>query len=48
VTGATSEQIGTTAAGQAIPIYETTSEAADLEDIFLQLTASSERAEVTR
>jgi ABC-2 type transport system ATP-binding protein len=39
VTGATSEQIGLMAAEHAIPIFETTSEAADLEDIFLDLTA---------
>jgi ABC-2 type transport system ATP-binding protein len=39
VTGATSEQIGLMAAEHAVPIFETTSEAADLEDIFLDLTA---------
>jgi ABC-2 type transport system ATP-binding protein len=42
VTGATSEQIGLMAAEHAIPIFETTSEAADLEDIFLGLTAGHE------
>ena len=47
ITGATSEQIGTVAAEHAIPIFETTSEAADLEDIFLRLTADAERTEVT-
>ena len=47
ITGATSEQIGTVAAEHAIPIFETTTEAADLEDIFLRLTAGAERTEVT-
>jgi ABC-2 type transport system ATP-binding protein len=47
ITGATSEQIGTVAAEHAIPIFETTSEAADHEDIFLRLTADAERTEVT-
>ncbi len=47
ITGATSEQIGTVAAEHAIPIFETTTEAADLEDIFLRLTAGTERTEVT-
>jgi ABC-2 type transport system ATP-binding protein len=47
ITGATSEQIGTVAAEHAIPIFETTTEAADLEDIFLRLTASAKRTEVT-
>jgi ABC-2 type transport system ATP-binding protein len=48
VTGATSEQIGNLAAEQAIPIFEATAESADLEDIFLRLTTSSERTEVSR
>jgi ABC-2 type transport system ATP-binding protein len=48
VTGATSEQIGNLAAEQAIPIFETTTESADLEDIFLRLTTSPERTEVAR
>jgi ABC-2 type transport system ATP-binding protein len=47
ITGATSEQIGTVAAAHAIPIFETATEAADLEDIFLRLTAGAERSEVT-
>jgi ABC-2 type transport system ATP-binding protein len=47
ITGATSEQIGTVAAEHAIPIFETTTEAADLEDIFLRLTASAERTQVS-
>jgi ABC-2 type transport system ATP-binding protein len=45
-TGATGEQIGTLAAAQAIPLFETTTQSADLEDIFLRLTANSERTEV--
>jgi ABC-2 type transport system ATP-binding protein len=48
ITGATSEQIGTVAAEHAIPIFETTTQAADLEDIFLRLTTSAERTEATR
>ena len=36
------------AAEHAIPIFETTTEAADLEDIFLGLTAGHEQNEVTR
>jgi ABC-2 type transport system ATP-binding protein len=47
ITGATSEQIGILAAEHAIPIFETTAEAADLEDIFLRLTAGTTRTEVT-
>ena len=47
ITGATSEQIGTLAAEHAIPIFETTAEAADLEDIFLRLTSVDEPTEVT-
>jgi hypothetical protein len=34
------------AAEHAIPIFETTTQAADLEDIFLRLTAGAERTEV--
>jgi ABC-2 type transport system ATP-binding protein len=41
VTGASSEQIGTLAAERAIPIFEATAEATDLEDIFLQLTSAA-------
>ena len=47
VSGATSEQIGTVAAEHAIPIFETTTEAADLEAIFLRLTANTTPTEVT-
>ncbi|MHB8394130.1 MAG: ABC transporter ATP-binding protein [Candidatus Dormibacteria bacterium] len=38
VTGATNEQVGTIAAGLGIPIFELTSEASSLEDVFLSLT----------
>jgi ABC-2 type transport system ATP-binding protein len=47
ITGATSEQIGTMAAEHAIPIFETSTETADLEDIFLRLTAGTDQTEVT-
>jgi ABC-2 type transport system ATP-binding protein len=43
VTGTTSEQVGLVAAEHAIPIFETTNEATDLEHIFLSLTAGHER-----
>lgn len=43
ITGASSEQIGTLAAEHAIPIYEAATEAPDLEDIFLRLTAAEQR-----
>jgi len=42
VRGATGEQIGTLAAAHAIPIFETTVQTTDLEDVFLQLIAGSE------
>jgi ABC-2 type transport system ATP-binding protein len=50
VSGASSEEIGLMAAEHAIPIFETTAEAADLEDIFLGLTAGQRQSanEVTR
>ena len=48
VTGASGELIGTLAAEAAIPIFETTAEAADLEDVFLQLTGGLSVQEVTR
>jgi ABC-2 type transport system ATP-binding protein len=48
VTGASGELIGTLAAEVAIPIFETTAEAADLEDVFLQLTSSPAHQEVTQ
>ena len=42
ITGATSEQVGTLAAEHAIPIFEAATEAPDLEDIFLRLTAAEQ------
>jgi ABC-2 type transport system ATP-binding protein len=48
VTGAPGELIGTLAVEAAIPIYETTGEAADLEDVFLQLTGHPAEREVIR
>jgi ABC-2 type transport system ATP-binding protein len=41
VTGATPEQIGMLAAELGIPIFETTAEAVDLEEVFFQLTAKT-------
>lgn len=38
ITDATGEQIGTLAAELAIPIFETTTQVPDLEDVFLRLT----------
>jgi ABC-2 type transport system ATP-binding protein len=43
VTAASAEEIGTLAAAQAIPIFESSPEAADLEHVFLQLTADQQR-----
>jgi ABC-2 type transport system ATP-binding protein len=52
ITGATGEEVGLLAAERAIPIFETTTEAADLEDIFLRLTGTANpgptEEEVTR
>jgi ABC-2 type transport system ATP-binding protein len=48
VTGASGETIGTVAAEAAIPIYETTAEAADLEDVFLLLTGNLTDQEAVR
>jgi ABC-2 type transport system ATP-binding protein len=42
VTRATGEQIGLLAAEHGIPIFETTAEAAELEDVFLHLTSETE------
>jgi ABC-2 type transport system ATP-binding protein len=41
VAGLSAEQVGTLAAQHAIPLFETVAEREDLEDIFLQLTAST-------
>jgi ABC-2 type transport system ATP-binding protein len=42
VKGATGEQIGTLAAERAIPIFETATQAPDLEDVFLRLTTRTQ------
>ena len=43
VTGASPEQIGTLAAEHAIPIFETTTEAGNLEENFFQLTSAQDK-----
>jgi ABC-2 type transport system ATP-binding protein len=48
ITGATSEQVGMLAARLAIPILESTSEAANLEDVFFRLTATTTETEGSR
>jgi ABC-2 type transport system ATP-binding protein len=48
ITGASTEQIGTLAAEQAIPIFEASPEAADLEHVFLKLTAAAEQRDGDR
>jgi ABC-2 type transport system ATP-binding protein len=48
IAGASGEEVGTLAAGRGIPIFETATEAADLEDIFLRLTAAGATEEVAR
>jgi ABC-2 type transport system ATP-binding protein len=48
IAGATGEEVGTLAAERGIPLFETATEAADLEDIFLRLTAADAREEVAR
>ncbi|HEY1651434.1 MAG TPA: ATP-binding cassette domain-containing protein [Acidimicrobiales bacterium] len=40
VSGATPEQVGTLAAERAIPLFETTTDAPSLEDVFLHLTTT--------
>jgi ABC-2 type transport system ATP-binding protein len=47
ITGASNEQIGTIAAQAQIPIFETTTQTPDLEEVFLRLTAQANRPEVT-
>jgi ABC-2 type transport system ATP-binding protein len=46
VTGATAERIGTLAAERSIPVFECVTAAADLEEVFFQLTAVPTREEV--
>jgi ABC-2 type transport system ATP-binding protein len=41
VTGSTPERIGLLAAGRQIPIFETTTDAPNLEDVFLRLTTQT-------
>jgi ABC-2 type transport system ATP-binding protein len=48
ITGATPEQVGMLAARLAIPILESTSEAANLEDVFFRLTATTTKTEGSR
>jgi ABC-2 type transport system ATP-binding protein len=48
ITGATSERVGMLAAQLAIPILESTSEAANLEDVFFRLTATTTETEGSR
>jgi ABC-2 type transport system ATP-binding protein len=48
ITGATAERIGILAAERSIPIFECVTAAADLEDVFFQLTAVPTSAEVSR
>jgi ABC-2 type transport system ATP-binding protein len=48
VTDATPEHIGTLAAQRAIPIFETTTEAPDLEELFFQLTGARDHQEASR
>ena len=45
VPDAPSERIGLLAAERSIPIFEIVAEAVDLEDVFLQLTGTSDREE---
>jgi len=47
VTGSTPERIGIVAAAHAVPIYETTVEPANLEDVFFRLTAQATPGEAT-
>ena len=48
ITGATGEDVGTLAAERAIPLFEMATGTADLEDIFLRLTAAGARPDTTR
>jgi ABC-2 type transport system ATP-binding protein len=43
VTGATGEEIGTLAAERGVPIFETATQAPDLEDVFLRLTTNHQQ-----
>jgi ABC-2 type transport system ATP-binding protein len=48
VTGASNEQVGNLAAEKSIPIFEARTETADLEDVFLSLTADANGRGTTR
>ena len=48
VTGASPEQVGTLASEHAIPIFETTTETANLEEVFFQLISSAQDKETRR
>jgi ABC-2 type transport system ATP-binding protein len=48
ITGATSERVGMLAAQLSIPILESTTEAANLEDVFFRLTATTTETEGSR
>jgi ABC-2 type transport system ATP-binding protein len=48
ITGATPEQVATLAAERSIPIYESSTEAPDLEDVFLRLTSAPDAQEASR
>jgi ABC-2 type transport system ATP-binding protein len=48
VTGATPERVGTLAAERSIPIFESSAEVANLEDVFFQLTAVPAPQEASR
>jgi ABC-2 type transport system ATP-binding protein len=43
IVGSTPERVATVAAGRSIPVVESVTEAADLEDVFLRLTAGPSR-----
>jgi ABC-2 type transport system ATP-binding protein len=45
VTGATPERMGLLAADHAIPIFETSTETSNLEDVFFQLTARADNGD---
>jgi len=46
VTGSTPERVGQLAADRAIPVFESTTEVANLEEIFFRLTAAPSKGAV--
>jgi ABC-2 type transport system ATP-binding protein len=48
ITDATPERVGTVAAERAIPIFETTTDAPDLEELFFELTGTNGHKEASR